>query len=119
MYEKLAREATRKINAIFSQVSSVLHNENNTLKAKVHQLESQLKTMTENFENARMWRENVLNGCPVLFEQSGLIFTLKPFGVLKAKIEEVSERVTDPSPAAEPQSGRDAGELLGEKACVL
>lgn len=96
----LAREATRKINAIFSQLSSTLLNENKNLKAKVGDLENELKTVTGNFENARMWRENVLNGCPVLFEQSGLLFTLKPFGKLKVKTDSVTERATGPSRAA-------------------
>lgn len=89
--EMLSREATRKISYIFTQLSSLLHNENRTLKARVSQLESQLLTVTDNFENARMWRENVLNGCPVLFEQSGLIYTLKPFGKLKRKTERDAE----------------------------
>lgn len=109
--EMLAREATRKISAIFSQLSSLLHNENKTLSTKVGQLENELKTMTENYENARMWRENVLNGCPVLFEQSGLIFTLKPFGKLKRKTDEVTEGVTKSSPAAGMQSACDAGKF--------
>lgn len=115
MYEQLAREATRKIDTIFSQVFPVMHSENKTLKSKVCFLESLLKTMTENYENARKWRENVLSGCPVLFEQSGLVYTLKPIGTLKAKVDEVSMGVTDPSPAAEPQRQHDAGESLEEK----
>lgn len=108
--EMLSREATRKISAVFSQLSSLMHNENQTLKAKVGQLESELKTVTENYENARTWRENVLNGCPVLFEQSGLIYTLKPFG----KLNRQAERVTEPQPPA--GSGHDAGKFpLKEK----
>lgn len=107
--EILAQEATRKIDTIFTQLSSLLHNENKTLKAKVGQLESQLTTMTANFENARMWRENVLNGCPVLFEQTGLIFTLKPFGKFKRKPDKITEGVTESPPAAGLKSGRDAG----------
>ena len=105
----LAREATRKISAIFSQLTSVLHNENKTLHATMGRLESELTAMTENFENARKWRENVLNGCPVLFEQSGLIFTLKPFGKLKRKGDEVMEGVTGSPPAAETLSENHAG----------
>ncbi|XP_029301580.1 gastrula zinc finger protein XlCGF52.1-like isoform X1 [Cottoperca gobio] len=89
--EMLAREATRKINTIFSQLSSMLLNENQTLKGQVRQLESKLKTTAENFENARMWREYVLNGSPVLFEQSGLIYSLKPFGKLKTKTDKLTE----------------------------
>lgn len=105
----LAREATRKINAVFSQLSSTLLNDNKTLKTEVGRLESELKTVTGNFENARMWRENVLNGCPVLFEQSGLIFTLKPFGKLIRKTDKLSEG--EASPAAGMQDGHDAGKF--------
>lgn len=112
----LAREATRKIDTVFSQLSSMLRNENKTLKARVGQLEDELKTMTENFEDARMWRENVLSGCPVLFEQSGLIFTLKPFGKLKRKTDKLTEGVEESSPAAGMQRRHDAGEFpLKEK----
>ncbi len=98
--EVLAREATRKISAVFSQLCSMLQDEKRALEAAVGRLESELKTMAENLKNARMWRENVLSGCPVLFEQSGLIFTLKPFGKLKRKTDEL----TDSTPA-----GRHAG----------
>lgn len=104
----LAREATRKIGAIFSQLSLMLHNDNQTLKAKVEQLESELKTATGNFENARLWRENVLNGCPVLFEHTGLIYTLKPFGRLKRKMDLLTEGVTESLPDA----GHDTGKTL-------
>lgn len=109
--EVLAREVARKINAIFSQLSSTLLSDNQSLKARVGQLESELTTVTKNYENARLWRENVLSGCPVLFEQSGLIYTLKPFGVLKKKTDQVTEGVTESSPAAGTQSGHDAGNL--------
>lgn len=109
--EVLAREVARKINAIFSQLSSTLLSDNQTLKTRVGQLESELTTVTKNYENARLWRENVLSGCPVLFEQSGLIYTLKPFGVLKKKTDQVTEGVTESSPAAGTQSGHDAGNL--------
>ncbi|KAF1393564.1 hypothetical protein PFLUV_G00017350 [Perca fluviatilis] len=108
LVEMLTREATRKISAVFSELSSMLHNENHTLKIKVWHLESVLKTMTENFENARRWRENVLNGCPVLLEQSGLIYTLKPFGKLKRKTDTLPEGVAQTAPAAEMESGHDA-----------
>lgn len=47
------------------------------------QLERELKTATKNVENATTWRENVLSGCPVLFEESGLVFILKLFGKLE------------------------------------
>lgn len=105
--EMLSREATRKISGVFSQLSSLLHNENRSLKARVGQLESQLRTVTGNFENARMWRENVLSGCPVLFEQSGLIYTLKPFGKLKRKTD------------GETESRRPAGSRHGAGTCPL
>ncbi|XP_039893787.1 zinc finger protein 260-like isoform X2 [Simochromis diagramma] len=97
--EMLACEATRKISTVFSQVSLLLLAENRTLKAKVGQLESELKTVTESFENARVWRENVLNGCPVLFKQSGQVFTLKPLGKLNIKTDKVAEGGSGSSPA--------------------
>lgn len=106
----MAREATRKIAAIFSLLSSVLRCENQTLKDKLGQLECELKTVTENLENARMWRENVLSGCPVLFQESGLIFTLKLFGKLSKKQDELTEGVAGISlAAAAVQSGREDG----------
>lgn len=95
----LACEATRKISTVFSQVSLLLLAENRTLKAKVGQLESELKTVTESFENARVWRENVLNGCPVLFKQSGQVFTLKPLGKLNIRTDKVAEGGSGSSPA--------------------
>ncbi|XP_033953555.1 zinc finger protein 431-like [Pseudochaenichthys georgianus] len=88
--EMLAREATRKIDAVFSQLSSTLHNENQTLQARVGGLQSELKTTQENFENARMWREHVLSGSPVLFQQSGLVYTLKPSGKLKTRTDQLT-----------------------------
>ncbi|KAK1900545.1 Zinc finger protein 227 [Dissostichus eleginoides] len=100
--EMLAREATRKINAVFSQLSSTLHSENQTLQARVGGLQSELKTTQENFENARMWREHVLSGSPVLFQQSGLVYTLKPSGKLKTR--------TDQLPGEGPETGHDEGE---------
>lgn len=62
------------------------------------QLESELKTVTESFENARVWRENVLNGCPVLFKQSGQVFTLKPLGKLNIRTDKVAEGGSGSSP---------------------
>ncbi|KAK5905298.1 hypothetical protein CesoFtcFv8_006778 [Champsocephalus esox] len=100
--EMLAREATRKIDAVFSQLSSTLHNENQTLQARVGGLQSELKTTQENFENARMWREHVLSGSPVLFQQSGLVYTLKPSGKLKTR--------TDQLTGDGPETGHDEGE---------
>lgn len=105
----LAREAARKINAISSQLSSTMQNIIRSLKAEAGRLESELKVTTESFENARMWRENVLSGCPVLFEQTGLIYTLKPFGTLKRKADKLAEGVTETAAAAELENGHDAG----------
>ncbi|KAG8001777.1 Zinc finger protein Gfi-1b [Nibea albiflora] len=104
--EMLSREATRKISAVFSQLFSMLHNENATLKSEVGELQSKLKTVTVNFENTRKWRENVLSGCPVLFEQSGLLFSLKPFGKLEVNKSTLMERVTGSAP--ETQTGQIA-----------
>lgn len=87
----LACEATRKIHAIFFQLSSLLHKENQTLKGKVGKLETELSTVTKNFDNAKMWRENVLNGCPVLFQESGQVFALKLFGKLMAKTDKLPQ----------------------------
>lgn len=64
-------------------MSAALQGQNQTLRARVEQLESELKTALKNFENATTWRENVLSGCPVLFEESGLVFILKLFGKLE------------------------------------
>ena len=106
----LAQEATRKISSIFSQLSSLLLAENHSLKAQVGQLETELKAATESCENAKMWRENVLNGCPVLFKQSGLILTLKPCGRLAIKTDNPLRGVSDSSPAdAQVEAGHDAG----------
>ncbi|XP_077396412.1 uncharacterized protein LOC144032835 isoform X2 [Festucalex cinctus] len=52
------------------------------LQDKVSELERQLKAVTEDLDIIRVWRENLLSGCPVLNEQTGLLFTLKPYGVL-------------------------------------
>lgn len=86
----LAREATRKVNAIFCQMSAALQSQNQSLRASVAQLESELKTVIKNFENATTWRENVLSGYPVLFEDSGLVFTLKLFGKLEKNQDEIT-----------------------------
>ncbi|CAJ1064879.1 zinc finger protein 2 homolog [Xyrichtys novacula] len=110
--EMLAEEATRKITAVFSQLSSKLLHENMTLEASVIQLQSDMETLSRDFENARLWRENVLNGCPVLFEQSGLVYTLKPFGKLKLKTGELTEGVAESSPPA--ADGPDSGERAEE-----
>ncbi|TNN01218.1 hypothetical protein fugu_010600 [Takifugu bimaculatus] len=81
--DTMAREATRKVSAIFCLMSAALQSQNQALRARVGQLERELKTATKNFENATTWRENVLSGCPVLFEESGLVFILKLFGKLE------------------------------------
>ncbi|KAK2846604.1 hypothetical protein Q5P01_009603 [Channa striata] len=113
----LGREATRKISAVFSQLSSLLRHENQALKAKVGILENELKTVTENFENATMWRENVLSGCPVLFERSGLVYTLKLLGKLKRKTDQDPEGVAESPPA--PESGEGSKELNSEATSSL
>nr|XP_054598263.1 zinc finger protein 431-like isoform X1 [Nothobranchius furzeri] len=103
----LVREVTRKISDIFSQLSLLLLSENSALKARVGQLDAELKTVAESLENAQMWRENVLKGCPVLFEESGIIFTLKPFGKLTIKTGHVSEGGAESSPAAPQEEDQD------------
>lgn len=103
----LAREATRKINAIFCQMSATLHSQNQTLQARVGQLESELKTVIKNFENATTWRENVLSGYPVLFEESRLVFVLKLFGILDKSPDEVTAAELTDVPVV--QSGCDYG----------
>ncbi|KAM4567078.1 uncharacterized protein PAE49_010531 isoform 1-T1 [Odontesthes bonariensis] len=113
----LALEATRKIGCIFSQLSSLLLAENLTLTARVGQLETELKATTESCENAKMWRENVLSGCPVLFKQSGMIFTLKPCGRFEMKMDNPSQGGSDSSPAdAQVEAGHDSdgGEMMIE-----
>lgn len=108
----LAQEATRKITAVFFHLLAAPQSENQTLKAKVCQLEKTLKTTTENYEHARVWRENVLNGCPVLVEQTGMIFTLKPFGKCVPQADEGTAGNSEPSPAAGWTCGDDAGARL-------
>ncbi|XP_024123098.1 zinc finger protein 260 [Oryzias melastigma] len=80
--EMLSRETSRKICSVFSQMSSLLLSEISTLKARLERLEAELQSVTENAEDARRWREDVLSGCLVLLQQSGLLFALKPFGRL-------------------------------------
>lgn len=105
--DALAREAARKVAAIFCQVSAALQSQNRALRARVGQLESELKTATRNFENATTWRENVLSGCPVLFEESGLVFILKLFG----KLEKTPPKEDAAGEPARPlvQEGSDGG----------
>lgn len=81
----LISEAARKISSIFSQLSSSLLAENRKLNA---QLEAELKSAAEGLENARLWRENVLNGGPVLLEQSSTVFPMKPLIRLKRKMDD-------------------------------
>ncbi|MED6234394.1 hypothetical protein ATANTOWER_028581 [Ataeniobius toweri] len=100
LVDLLTREAARKISSIFSQLSLLLLTENSALKARLEQLEAELKNMSEGLKNASLWSENVLNGCPVLFEQSGLISTLKPLRRLKRKTDSPSLGGADPSGAA-------------------
>ncbi|XP_038161232.1 zinc finger protein 729 [Cyprinodon tularosa] len=102
----LTEEAARKISSVFSQLSLLLLNENSALKARLEQVEAELRSVSESLENARLWRENVLNGCPVLFEQSGLIFTLKPLGRLNRKTDDGSLGGVDPAAEAEDRAER-------------
>lgn len=96
----MTREATRKISSVFALL---LLAEHSSLKSRVGRLESELKAVTESLESSNLWRANVLSGCPVLFQESGLIFTLKPLGQLTMKPKEGED---DPSPAAD-QDGRE------------
>lgn len=112
MVDLLTREATRKISSVFAPL---LLAENSSLKARVGRLESELKAVTESLENSNLWRENVLSGCPVLFQDSGLIFTLKPLGKLSMKPKEGED---DPPPAAEQDRREDQPEqALTESRC--
>lgn len=88
-------------------MSAALQSQNQALRARVGQLERELKTATKNLENATTWRENVLSGCPVLFEESGLVFILKPFG----KLEKNPQREAAAGLTAVPpvQDGADGG----------
>lgn len=88
---KLAGEASRKISAIFGSLSSGLQKENQTLMAKTAKLDSELHDITKACEKAQLWRENVLNGCPVLFEETGMIFTLKPLGQLMQSTDKLPQ----------------------------
>ncbi|XP_013890050.1 zinc finger protein 708 [Austrofundulus limnaeus] len=105
----LAREATRTIGGVFSQLIA----ENAALKTRVGRLESELKTATESLQRSNLWRENVLSGCPVLFQDSGLVFTLKPLGKLTINSNRASEGDHQTSPAA--GQGPDGGETLDEE----
>lgn len=107
----LAGEASRKINAIFASLSAALQRENQTLKAKTANLERELHDITKACEEAKRWRENVLNGSPVLFEETGMIFTLKLLGQLMRNTDRFTEEVSGSS-TAEVQSGNDAGMFL-------
>lgn len=111
----LAGEASRKISAIFTSLSSMLQKENQNLKAKAGKLESQLQDITKDCEKAQLWRENVLNGCPVLFEETGMIFTLKLFGQLIKNTDKLTEEGSGSSSAAEVQNEIDAGMFLSHK----
>lgn len=76
------------------------------------QLESELKTMMKKFENATTWRENVLSGYPVLFEDSGLVFILKLFGKLEKNPVKVTAAESTNVPLV--QSGCDYGRFHSE-----
>lgn len=107
----LAGEASRKISAIFTSLSSTLQRENQTLKAKTAKLEGELHDVSKACEKAQQWRENVLNGSPVLFEETGMIFTLKLSGQLRQNSDRFTEAVSGSS-TAEVQSGNDVGMFL-------
>ncbi|RVE65208.1 hypothetical protein OJAV_G00133250 [Oryzias javanicus] len=98
--QMLSRETGRKICSVFSQMSSLLLSENSTLKARLERLEAELQSVTKNVEDARRWRENVLSGCPVLFQRSGLLLRLKPFGRLMRRAD-AQRRDEEPSSAAQ------------------
>lgn len=89
----------------------MLQRENTTLKATVGQLQSELKTMRENFESTRAGRNSILNGCPILIEKSGLIFTSKSSGELKSKTEFMKNDITGELFSAVVQRGPDVGML--------
>ncbi|XP_023817833.1 uncharacterized protein LOC110016280 [Oryzias latipes] len=110
--EMLSRETSRKICCVFSQMSSLLLSENSALKAQLERLEAELQSATRNVEDARRWRESVLSGCPVLFQQSGLLFRLKPFGRLMRRTDAQQEDGEDEESSSAAQVGRDDGKLL-------
>lgn len=99
MVELLAQEASRKINCVFLQLLDTTTKEKLMLQDKVSELERQLKAVTEDFDVIRLWRENVLTGCPVLNEQTGWVFTLKPFGVL-VNSDELAKEDTESTTSA-------------------
>lgn len=107
LVDMMACEAARKVDAIFCQMTAALRSQSRSLGARVGQLESELKAVMKNLENATAWRENVLSGCPILFEESGLVFILKLFG----KLEKNPDKVTTAELTAVPlvQNGRDHG----------
>lgn len=106
----MAEEATRKISSIFYHL---LKREIEALETKVELLESQLKTTMENYEGAKQWRENVLSGSPVLFEQTGLVYTLKPLGKLISPSDYISDRTPEPAAAPQMQSTEKADTTVG------
>lgn len=85
----------------------MVQRDHKTLTDKVGQLESELKSMKEECESVRSWRENVLKGSPVLFEDSGLVFTLQPYGKLAS-----TDGVTlEPSASALIQNQQEPGDF--------
>lgn len=107
----LAREATRTICGLFSQLLS----QNASLKTRVGRLEGELKTAAETVQRSNLWRENVLSGCPVLFQDSGLVFSLKPLGKLTVKSNPASEGDHQASPAAGLEPGEQTHHRLQEE----
>ncbi|XP_056138886.1 zinc finger protein 226-like [Lampris incognitus] len=90
--QALAREAARKMDGLFTQLSTPARAENLTLKTKVGRLESELKSVAKKLENLKKCKDNILKGCPVLFEETGLIWALKPCGKMKERGDGEAER---------------------------
>ncbi|XP_057695934.1 zinc finger protein 431-like isoform X2 [Corythoichthys intestinalis] len=87
----LAQEASRKINSIFLQLFDSANKETLTLRDKVNKLEVQLKVTMEDLNTNRVWRENLISGCPVLNEETGWISTLQPLGILVELTDKIAK----------------------------
>ncbi|XP_061637344.1 zinc finger protein 28-like isoform X2 [Phyllopteryx taeniolatus] len=113
MVELLAQEASRKINSVFLQLSDATNKEKLTLRDKVSKLESRLTAVTEDLDGIKIWRENVMSGCPVLNEQTGWVLTLKPFGML---VKSADESTKEDGNFVTPAGGRHIKEFTLEEA---
>ncbi|XP_077468432.1 uncharacterized protein LOC144084042 [Stigmatopora argus] len=80
--EVLAQDATTELNNVFLQLFDSASRETLTLRDKVSELEGQLKSVTDDLDKYKSWKDSVMNGCPVLNEETGWIMTLKPYGKL-------------------------------------